>query len=108
MIPCTGNVCSRRVGDEEKEQVQNPAVYSIGEESPKGKTTPMATAEELEKLLAKTTLRDEPLAQEVERSTMLLRAYLINNEPQFVQVMELGHRVGHSINNFESHSRHKF
>jgi hypothetical protein len=53
----------------------------------------MPTVEELEELLAKTTLRDEPFGQEVERSTMLLRAYLMKNEPQFVQIMEVRHRV---------------
>jgi hypothetical protein len=49
--------------------------------------------EELDKVISKMTLHDDPLEKELDKPTKLVKAYLFMNEPEFVRVMEFRDRA---------------
>ncbi|KAF4633576.1 hypothetical protein G7Y89_g4541 [Cudoniella acicularis] len=52
----------------------------------------LPTVEDLAKIVAASTLHNDPREKRMDRSTRLLKAYLIKNEPEFVRVTEFRDR----------------
>jgi hypothetical protein len=57
----------------------------------------MVSPEELVKIMAESTLQDDPREKRIPHSTKLVKAYLLKNEPEFVRVMEFRDRVSFDL-----------
>lgn len=53
----------------------------------------LISVDELVKIMEANTLQDDPREKRTERSSKLVKAYLIQNEPEFVRVMGFRDRV---------------
>jgi hypothetical protein len=76
------------------------APIEIGGDGPKPETptmrkSSMVSVEELVHIMELNTLQDDPREKRTDRSSKLVKAYLIKNEPEFVRVMGFRDRVSY-------------
>ena len=68
-----------------------------------GRKSSIVSVEELVKIMEANTLQDDPRETRTERSSKLVKAYLIKNEPEFVRVMEFRDRVSYQSRLLQNH-----